>query len=102
MKNPRTQLNSNIIVESIKAFGDVPVSYDTLIDLTTFNSTYVFTHMLIINSLDEDVTIKFGNNTITIQALKDIWFDNLIYDGIIQYKYKSSAPTVGSIQVICY
>jgi hypothetical protein len=101
-KDPRTQLNENIIEESIKAFGDVPATYETLIDLTATYPTYIYTHLIIVNSLDTDTTIKLGDNEFTVQALKDIWFDNLRYNDVVEYKYKSGAPTVGNLQIICY
>lgn len=99
LKDIQGQFNSNIITESIKAFGDVPAAYGTLV---TLNAAYTYTHFLVVNSLDNDVVIKFGDNEITFQANKDIWMDGLKYSGTITYKYKSSAPTVGSLQVICY
>lgn len=40
-RDPQGQFTANILKESIKAFGDVPVSYDTLIDL---GITYTYTH----------------------------------------------------------
>lgn len=101
MKDPTGQINKNIIRESIKAFGVVPSSYGTLIDLTSAYTGYINTHLIITNSLDADVTIKIGDNEITIQAFKDTWMDGLRYDGIIQYKY-NSAPSEGSIQIVCY
>jgi len=102
MKDPSGQFNSNIIRESIKAFGVVPVAYETLIDLTSAYTGYINTHLIITNSLDEDVTIKIGDNEITVQAFKDTWMDGLRYDGIIQYKYKTAPSTEGSLQIVCY
>ena len=97
--DPQGQTNTNIIIETIKAFGDVPVSLDTLIDLGTI---YSYTHLLVVNSLDEDIVIKFGDNEITFQSGKDMWIDDFKLDNVIQYKYKTSAPTAGSLQIICY
>jgi len=98
-RDPQGQFSANILTEAIKAFGDVPAAYDTLIDL---GDNYIYTHFLVVNSLNENIVIKFGNSEITFQANKDIWMDGIKLDGIIQYKYKVGAPTSGSIQVICY
>lgn len=98
-RDPAGQFNTNIITESIKAFGDVLVTYTTLIEL---GEIYTYTHFLVLNSFDEDIVIKFGSNEITFQANKDVWMDGFKYDGTLEYKYKTSAPTAGSLQVICY
>lgn len=92
-------VHMNIIEESIKAFGDVPAAFGTLISLGT---AYVYTHFFVVNSLNQDIIIKFGSNEITFPSTKDIWLDNFNYNGTIEYKYKSSAPTSGSLQIICY
>ena len=97
--DPAGQTNTNIIKEVIKAFGDVTATLGTLIDLDVIYSYY---HLLVINSLDNDIVIKFGDNEITFQTNKDMWIDNFKFDGIIQYKHKGVAPTAGSLQIICY
>jgi len=97
--DPAGQTNTNIMKEVIKAFGDVPAAFGTLIDLDVI---YSYTHLLVINSLDKDIVLKFGSNEITFQTNKDMWIDNFKFDGIIEYKYKSAAPTAGSLQIICY
>jgi len=99
MRDPAGQFNTNIIKESIKAFGDVPATFETLIDLGTI---YTYTHLMFLTSLDEDVTIKLGDNEFTVLANKNIWFDGLKFNGIIQYKRKTDAPTEGELQVLCY
>jgi len=98
-KDPSGQFNINKIIETIKAFGSIPVSLTTLIDLGT---TYIYTHCLIINSLNDDTIIKFGNNEITILSNTNIVMDNFKFNGILEYKYKTSAPTSGNLQIICY
>ena len=100
--DPRGQTNANIIKEEIQVFGDVTDTFATFIDLTVDHPTYIYTHLIIVNSLDEDVKIKIGDNEITAQALKDIWMDALRYNDEVQIKYVSDAPTEGSIQIICY
>ncbi|GAG05024.1 unnamed protein product [marine sediment metagenome] len=102
MIDPASQFNINIINEAIKVFGDVPDTFGTLIDLTSINPLYIYTHIIVVNSLDKNVKIKIGGNELTIQALKDIWMDKLSYNGIIEYKYVSDAPIEGSLQIICY
>jgi hypothetical protein len=99
MRDPAGQFNTNIIKEVIKAFGVVPATFETLIVL---GSIYTYTHFFIINSLDKDIVLKFGNNEITFPTSKDIWLDNFKFEGTIQYKYKSDAPTSGNLQIICY
>jgi len=97
--DPAGQFTVNIIKEAIKAFGDVPVSYETLIDLT---GVYIYTHVLFINTLDEDVSIKYGDSEFTVQADRDLWMDDVLFNGIVEYKYSSGAPTEGKLQIICH
>jgi len=99
MRDPAGQFNTNIIKEEIKLFSEVPVSLETLIDLGTI---YIFTHLMFLTSLDEDVTIKLGDNEFTVVENKNLWFDDLKFNGIIQFKKKDGAPTEGKLQVICY
>jgi hypothetical protein len=96
--DPSGQLTPNIIIDAVKAFGDVPAVYGTLIALP---ATYVYTHLVIVNSLDADILIKFGTNEITFQLNKDLVLDDFKYNGTIEYKYKVGAPTSGSLQIIC-
>jgi len=98
-KDPNSQFIPNYITEETKTFGVVPVAFATLKDL---GEDYLFTHFLVLNSLDQDIVIKFDNNEITFKANKDVWIDNFKFNGIIEYKYKSVAPTVGDVQIICY
>lgn len=98
-KDPSGQFNVNKIIETIKAFGAVPVSLTTLIDLGTI---YIYTHCLVINSLDNDTIIKFGDNEITFLSNTNVVMDNFRFNDIIEYKYKSLAPTIGNLQIICY
>lgn len=98
-RDPAGQFNINKITEVIKVFGDVPVSLTTLIDLGT---TYIYTHLLVVNSLNNDVTIKFGDNEITLPSSKDLAVDCFRFNDVIEYKYKTLAPTSGSMQIIFY
>ena len=98
-RDPAGQYNTNFIKQSIKDWSEVPAAYGTLIDL---GNLFVFTHFLIINALDEDIVLKFGENEIVFMSMKDIWIDNFKIDGIIEYKYRTSAPTLGQIQIMCY
>jgi len=98
-RDPRGQFHINIIEDVIKAFGDVPAALGTLIDL---GDNYTYTHFFVINSLNSDTIIKFGTKEITFPSGKDIWLDDFKHNNVIQYKYKSSAPTSGSLQVISY
>jgi len=98
-KDPAGQFNLNEITEAIKAYGVVPASLATFVNLGTI---YIYTHCLVINSLNNDTVIKFGDNEITFLASTNVVMDNFKFNGILQYKYKSSAPTAGSLQIICY
>jgi len=100
-KSPEGQTNQNIIREAVIAFGDVQASFDTFIDLSTAYPNYIYTHLIIVNSLDENTKIKIGDNEITAMAGKDLWMDGLRYNGEIELEYVS-APSEGSIQIICY
>lgn len=102
LKDPGSQLNPNIINEEILAFGDITDTYDTFIDLTVQYPTYIYTHLIIVNSLDEDVRITIGTAELTLKAGKDLWMDGLRYNGEITIKYVSDIPTEGDIQIICY
>jgi hypothetical protein len=101
-RSPDSQTQQNIIREEVKAFGDVGATFDTFIDLSTAYPNYVYSHLIVVNSLDEDVKITIGDNELTIKAFKDLWMDGLRYLGEIQLKYVSDAPTEGDIQIICY
>ena len=101
-RSPDSQTQQNIIKEEIKAFGDITDTLATFLDLSLTYPNYVYSHLIIVNSLDEDVKITIGDNEITIKAFKDLWMDGLRYLGEIQIKYVSDAPTEGDIQIICY
>jgi len=98
-KDPNSQFTVNKIGEIIKAFGDIPWAYATLVDLEL---EYIYTHLFITNSLDQDIQLKFGDNAITLKANKDIWMDGFKFQGVLTYKYKTFAPTVGEVQFIYY
>ena len=98
-KDPYGQFTTNKIGQVVKAFGDVPAVLGTLVALGV---TYCYTHLLITNSLDNDIVIAFGDNEITFYAGKDVAIDNFKFDGTVQYKYSGSAPTSGALQVIYY
>jgi len=98
-KDPTGQFHTNIIDEVIKAFGDVPAAFASLIDLDT---NYTRTHLLIVNSLNQDIIVKFETKEITFPAGKDIFIDGFKHNGELKYKYKTSAPTAGNIQFISY
>ncbi len=98
-KDPAGQINTNIIDEIIKAFGDIPADFTLLINLDT---NYTRTHLMIVNSLNEDIKLQFESNEITIQASKDFWFDGFKHNGEIKYKHNGTAPTAGKIQLVSY
>lgn len=103
-RDPSGQFNTNIIKESIKDFTEVPANFDTLIDL---GEIFVFTHIILQSSLDEDVSIKVTTNNnveniITLKADRDLWMDDLKLFGIIEFKKVLDAPTEGTVQVICW
>lgn len=86
----------NNIKSVSKAFGDVPASLTSLIDLGT---TYSYNTIMVVSSLDTDVVLKIGSNEVTFPANKNITIDNQILNGIIYYKY-ASAPSSGALTVI--
>jgi hypothetical protein len=88
----------NKIKGSSKAFGDIPASLTTLIDLGTVNT---YNHLMIVNNLNADIILKIGDNEVTFTTNKDFVIDNMPYNGIIQYKYVS-APTSGSLAVMYF
>lgn len=99
-KDPNSQFVVNKIGETIKAFGDVPASYSSLVDLGT---EYVYTHLFVTNSLDQDIQIRFGStNAVTLKANKDIWMDGFKFQNTLYYQHKGVAPTTGSIQFVYY
>jgi len=79
-------------------YGSVPASFGTLLAL---GDTYTYNHAIIMSTLDTDIVIKFGDNEINFPANKDIVFDNFPHNGTLTYKY-SSAPSSGSLKVICF
>jgi hypothetical protein len=85
----------NNIKSASKAFGTVPASFATLIDLGT---EYSYNTIMVVSSLDTDVVLKIGSNEVTFPANKNITIENQIINGIIQYKY-ASAPSSGTLDV---
>ncbi len=89
----------NFLKETVKNFGDITGSYTQLVDL---GKNYVFRRLLIYNTLDEDVMIKFINTEIvekTIRAGVNIGFDEFRHNDVIQIKHLGSAPTAGLIEL---
>ena len=88
----------NNIVQTVKAFGVVPVSFDTLIDL---DKEKVYDGIILQNNTDVSITFKFTNDTISsevvIESTKELVLDNFKHWDIIQYKYTSGAPTSGNV-----
>ena len=89
-----------IVINNIKgssvAFGSVPATLTTLIDLGT---VYTYNKLIIMSSLDTATTLKIGSNEIVIPANKNITLDDKSYNGIIQYKYVSAHGS-GSLDII--
>lgn len=97
--NPRTQLAVNKIKENTMAFGDVPASYTTLLELET---TYIYTRAKIVSTLDTNVTLRFGGeNTITILSNSDIDLHGFRFNDDVEIQYVSD-PSSGSIQIFAY
>jgi len=80
------------------AFGSVPASLGTLLALGT---TYTYNSVIVMNTLDADVVIKFGDNEVTFPTNKDVVIDKFPCNGTLTYKY-ASAPSSGTLKVICF
>jgi len=99
MINPRSQLAVNKIYEETMAFGSVPATFDTLIDLST---DYIYTRARIVSTLDTNVTLRFGGtNTITILSNSNIDLHDFRFNGEVEIQYVIE-PTSGSIQIFAY
>ena len=88
----------NFVKETVKAYGDITDSYTQLVDL---GADYVFRRMLIYNTLDKDVIIKFTNTETvekTLRAGIDYGFDEFRHNGVIEIKSVGDVPTSGLIE----
>ena len=90
-------IKNNIKGTSV-AYSAVPATLGTLLAL---GSTYLYKTIVVMSSLDTDVVLKFGDNEVTFPANKNVTIDNICIGGTIQYKY-ASAPSSGSLQIICH
>ena len=85
----------NFIRDVAKAFGVIPAAYADLIDLGT---GYHYTRLMLVNTTDADIVVKFVNSSITaeytVPAGSDQTLDRFSHRGVIQYKY-STIPTIG-------
>ena len=91
------QFNGKITEESM-AFGSVPAAYDTL---KNFGTNSIFNHFVVINTLDNPITLKFvtGESEIVLAANESFVYDNMVFNGIVQIKHNGAAPTSGAIKV---
>jgi len=89
---------ANWLIDTNKAFGDIPAAYATLVDLGV---ELIYRRLLILNTLNADVIIKFTNTSGTVEKLiranVSSGFDEFWHNDIIEIKYVSSAPTAGFI-----
>jgi hypothetical protein len=90
------------VIDTVKAFGDVPAVFGTLVDLETDT---LYQNMIIDNDLDQDITVKFvigDEKEIIIEAGYNLVLDGdgFEHKGVIQYKYTSSAPTSGRLKAV--
>ncbi len=88
----------NNIMQTLKAFGEVPAVYSELVNL---GKTYIFNHIMLVNETDQPVIFKLTNESgtkdIELAASRQATLDNFKHNDIIEYKYVSSVPTTGSI-----
>ena len=87
-----TSINSE--VNALKAFGDIPAAYGTLIDIGVDQFS---TSMMMFNGTDVDIIIRYQetSQTETIPAGLGWAKYPFTHNGEIQYKYVSGAPTSG-------
>ena len=93
----------NDVVQSIRAFGDIPATYSVL---TNLEKETAYTHLILVNTTDQPVTLKFLNSAKTVELQVDanmsITLDNFPHWDVILYKYTSAAPTSGFFQQISW
>jgi hypothetical protein len=85
---------NNIIKEGSKAHGDITANYTDLIDLGDDSS---FKSIIIENTTNQELSLKFGSNEITIATSKTLTFNNFFHGGTIQVKHNGAAPGSGKI-----
>jgi len=92
----------NCLIEATSmAYGSVPAAYGTLKD---YGTALGYTKMIIVSTLNQDVTLKstVSSDTIPVPAGSAITLDDFNHYSIIQIKYDSAAPTSGSIAIYSY
>ena len=88
----------NTEVNALKAFGDVPAAFGTLIDVGT---SITSTNLMLYNSTDVNITIKFVESSLEmiIPAGVGITQSPFLHNGLIEYKYTTVAPTSGEFLI---
>jgi len=89
---------TNTEINALKAFGDVPASFGTLIDVGTdqFSTT-----LIVYNATNQDITLNIAETSTEIPMPAGLGITQYPFphNGIIQYKYTSSAPTSGYLLI---
>jgi len=93
----------NNIVQTKKEFGDIPATYEELVDLDV---GVVYNHIILINNTDQPLVVKFENSAKTseLEVAQDtsITLDDCPHWGLVSYKYVSDAPVSGHLQHISW
>ena len=93
----------NYVRDTVIAFGDVPATYEELVDLGT---DYMFRGVMLYSSLDELVSLKFANAESDELNIPAGWqFQPNIefwHDGVIEIKHNGDAPTEGFLKIVSW
>lgn len=96
-------IKSNYFVnESI----DYSTIQDTFISLADLGIDYQYTHFIFINGINRNVIFKFSisdeSREMLIPSKSSGVLDDFYHHGVIEVKYDGTAPTEGTVSIICY
>ncbi len=100
-KSFRTSIYStsiNFEINALFPYVSVPASFGTLIDVGTDD---YHTSFELYNGTNADITINFVEGSVEKVILAGVGISRypFVHNGVIQYKYTSSAPTTGSVMI---
>ena len=86
--------------------GSIGAAYGTLIDLGT---DYLYNDLIVNNTTDHDIELKFVNglvgvasSEVVIPKYTSLTFDSFRYWDLVELKYRTSQPTLGSVMIWCW
>ena len=94
----KVPVKKNLLVQAIKIYSDIPASFAALYDL---GGVYIYNVIDIQNDCDVPITLKIGTSELIIDPGKRRLPDYR-HNGVIQYKYTSLAPVLGTFEAVSW